>query len=178
MSEETNNETTTKVDETAETSDETVKTEEKAQGVDNKIPYDRFKAKVDEANALKEKLAEIETAQAEEERKQLEEQEKYKELYEQEKERNLEIAAEVLDAKKDALLTQAGYSGEQIGLLRKLVEGDSDEEIKGSIELLKNTFPTENEATDPSAMNGRRDKYKSNDGEGFGKSLYERVMGK
>lgn len=164
------------VDET-NPSDGTKNTEEEK--VDDKtIPYDRFKEKDDEVNALKKKLDAIDDAKKEDERKQLEAQQKYKELYEKEKERNEQNAIEALNAKKDFMLSRAGYSEEQAGFLRKLVEGESDEEIKESIETLKASFPTKSEAVDPSAMNGHRDKHESKGGEGFGKSLYDKVMGK
>src|SRR5699024_2712136 len=138
----------TNIDETNPT-DESLKTDE-PKGVDSKkIPYDRFKAKVDEANALKEKLAEIEKAQAEAKRKELEETEQYKELYEQALQQAEQAKAEALGIKKGALLTQAGYGEDQIALLTKLVEGESDEEIAESIKLLKATIPAQDNYGDP-----------------------------
>lgn len=148
--------------------------------VDNQIPYERFKQKVDEANALKDKLAEFEKAKAEEEEQRLKEKEDYKSLYEQAQEQVKQQQAIALDAKKDALLIHAGYSQEQAGLLRKLVEGSSDDELEESIKSIKETFPTEirKDYVDLGLGNGRRTEIESKNGEGLGKSLYQRVMGK
>src|SRR5690625_3659534 len=108
--------------------DESLKTEEPTkEKVDKKIPYDRFKAKVDEDNALKEKLAEYERTQAEKERKELEEREEYKTLYEQAVQQAEEAKQEAIAVKKSALLTNAGYSEEQVRLLAKLVVVQDDE---------------------------------------------------
>src|SRR5699024_67256 len=162
------NEEITNIDENTST-DASQNTEEN--NVDNQhIPYDRFKAKVDEANALKEKLAEIEKAQAEAKRKELEETEQYKELYEQALQQAEQAKAEALGIKKGALLTQAGYGEDQIALLTKLVEGESDEEIAESIKLLKATIPAQDNYGDPGAFNGAKAKPESVDGEEVGRN--------
>src|SRR5690625_3910616 len=168
----------TNIDET-NSSDETENTEEQTQdNVDNPIPYDRFKQKVDEANALKKKLAEIEKAQAEAERKKLEEQNEYKTLYEQPLEQAEQAKQEALGIKKNALLTQAGYSSEQAQLLVKLVEGESDEEIVESIKLLKATVPAQDEYGDPSAMNGAKEKPETVGADEIGVKAFERIKNK
>lgn len=175
MTEELKNEQQTNVDEINPT-DESKNTE--AQNVDNKIPYDRFKAKVDEANALKEKLAEIERQQEEAKRKELEEKEEYKTLYEQALQQAEQAKQEAIGIKKNALLTQAGYSAEQAKLLVKLVEGDSDEEISESIKLLQATIPVQDKYGDPSAFNGAKEKPKTVDAEELGRNAVSRVLHK
>jgi len=146
--------------------------------VDTKVPYDRFKAKVDEANALKEELARLREAKEAEERKQLEEQNEFKTLYEQAQEQLAQIKADALNAKKDALLTRAGYTSDQIKVLRNTVAGETDEEITQSIEDLKTVISPKPNYVDPSPMNGLRDKPEQKDGEEIGKSLFERLKAK
>ena len=167
-----------KVDEPTPT-DESLKTEEPTkEEVDKKIPYDRFKAKVDEANALKEKLAEYERTQAEKERKELEEREEYKTLYEQAVQQAEEAKQEAIAVKKSALLTNAGYSEEQVKLLTKLVEGEDDETITESIKLLQATIPAQDSYADPSPLNGTKDKPETVGPEEHAKSIYERIKNK
>lgn len=159
--------------------DEPLNTDETKDNVDNnKIPYDRFKAKVDEANALKEKLAKIEREQEAEKKRELEEQNKYKELYEQAVKDLTSQKEQVLIATKESALTKAGYNDEQVKHLRKLVEGDTDEEIAASIESLKTTFPVKTQYADPSPSNGERDKPIPKDKESYGRELYERIFKK
>lgn len=147
---------------------------------DNKIPYDRFKQKVDEANELKRKLAEIETAQAESERKKLAEQNEFKTLYEQAQAEITRIQGEALTAKKDALLTKAGYSDEQVALLRATLSGTTDEELAQSVEVLKAAItPKTAGYIHQSPMGGtggsdNRPPAKSPTSKG--KELYDRVM--
>ncbi|MBM7600434.1 molecular chaperone GrpE (heat shock protein) [Virgibacillus halotolerans] len=158
---------------------ETETTEQPAETTpEQKIPYDRFKAKVDEANALKERLDNIEKQQAEDERKRLEEAQDYKKLAEQYKADLEAQKADVLNAKKDTLLTQAGYTAEQIGLLRNTVVGETDEDIAKSIEDLKAVIAPKPTYVDPSAGNGARDKAESADPSSYGRELYERVFNK
>ena len=176
MSEEIKNETQTNIDET-NTTDESKKPEE--QNVENKqIPYDRFKQKVDEANALKEKLAEIEKEQAEKERKELEEKENYKALYEQVLEQIEETKSKALSAKKETALKIAGYDDEQVDLLSKLIEGESDEEIGASVEQIKAKFPIKDDYADPSPFNGTKEKPTIVGAEEQAKSIYERIKNK
>lgn len=175
MSEEIKNEVETKIDET-NPSDETKNTEE--QNVDTKIPYERFKAKVDEANALKEKLAAFEKAQEEAKRKELEEQNEYKALYEQALQQAEQSRKEAVGIKKNALLTQAGYSAEQSKLLVKLLDGESDEEISESIKLLQATIPVQDEYGDPSAFNGEKTKPETVGADELGVKVFERIKNK
>lgn len=146
--------------------------------VDTKVPYDRFKAKVDEANALKEEIARLREAKEAEERKQLEEQNEFKALYEKAQEQLAQIKADALNAKKDALLIQAGYTSDQIKVLRNTVAGETDEEIAQSIEDLKMVISPKPNYVDPSPMNGLRDKPEQKSGEEIGKSLFERLKAK
>lgn len=159
--------------------DESLNTEEtKETNVDTKIPYDRFKAKVDEANALKERLAEVERAQAEKERKELEEQNEYKTLYERALEDARLAKEETLGTKKGALLTQAGYTPEQVEVLRGTITGETDEELAKAVDGLKDVIAPKKNYIDPTPMGGGDGKPKPQGNEGLGKSLYERVMGK
>ena len=152
-------------------------TQQSDQQPDNKIPYDRFKQKVDEVNALKEQLDAIEAKQREAEQKKLEEQEEYKTLYEQAQQTIAQQKEEALNNKKDSLLAQAGYGEDQKAMLRKLVEGESDEEITESIEALKQTFPTTKPYADPSPGNSARSMPEKKDKDDLGRSLYARIKG-
>ena len=178
MSEELKDEKQSNIDGTTSTDESLTTEEQKQENVDTKIPYDRFKAKVDEANALKEKLAKFEAEQSEKERKELEEREEYKTLYEQALQQAETAKQEALTIKKNALLTQAGYSQEQTQLLAKLVEGDTDEDIAESIKLLQATIPAQDDYADPSALNGEKGKAKSVDKEEIGRSAVSRVLHK
>lgn len=178
MSEELKDEKQTNIDETTPTDESLTTEEQKQETVDTKIPYDRFKAKVDEANALKEKLAKFEAEQSEKERKELEEREEYKTLYEQALKQAGEAKQEALTIKKNALLTQAGYSQEQTQLLAKLVDGDTDEDIAESIKLLKATIPAQDDYADPSALNGAKGKAETIDKEEIGRSAVSKVLHK
>ena len=145
--------------------------------VDQSIPYDRFKAKVDEANALKVKLAAFEAAQLAEQQKALEDQNEFKTLYEQAQEQLTAVKADALNAKKNALLVQAGYSDEQTLLVNRLVDGETDAEIAQSIALLKATIPAQGEYADPSPMNGQRDTPTPTDPTDVGRSMFQRLRG-
>lgn len=155
---------------------ETEKTEEKQ--VDNKIPYERFKSKVDEANELKRELEQYKKERDEAERKKLEEQEEYKVLAEKYREEADAIRADALNAKKDALLSKAGYTDEQVERYRKYLEGNSDEEITEALEQLKADIPPKKNFVDPSAGNGGREKPKPTDLSDEGKTLYQRLKAK
>ena len=175
------NEEVTNIDEgqaKANSTVESLKTDEPKEVDSKHIPYDRFKAKVDEANALKEKLAEFEEAKAEAERIKLEEQNEYKTLYEQALQQAEQAKAEALGTKKSALLSAAGYSEEQVGLLTKLVEGETDEEIAESIKHLQAAIPAQDKYGDPSAFNGEKAKPKTVDGEEVGRNAVSRVLHK
>ena len=179
MNEKLKNENQTIIDEPNPT-DEPLKTDEpkKETDVDTKIPYDRFKAKVDEANVLKEKLAKFEAEQSEKERKELEEREEYKTLYEQAVQQAETAKQEAIAIKKSALLTNAGYSEEQVKLLSKLVEGEDEESISESIKLLQATIPVQDNYADPSLLNGAKDKPETVGPEEHAKSIYERIKNK
>lgn len=151
-------------------------TDEEIKKVDTKIPYERFKAKVDEVNALKKELDNIKKQQEAQETKELEEQQKYKELYEQSLQKLEQMKGDALNTVKDALLVQAGYSQDQTELLRKLVTGETDGEIKQSIEELKKTIPVAPTYADPSPMNGQRETPKAVDGEEEGRSRFQRLL--
>lgn len=181
MSNEINNEETTisEVDASAtsaetETTGNNVAIDEQG----NKVPYDRFKTKVDEVNALKAQLAIIEAAQAETERKALEEQNDFKTLYEQAQVQIEANKADALKAKKDAHLIQAGYTAEQVEVLRSTIGGDTDEEITKSIEAITNAIPPQQRHIDPTPLGGGDTKPTPKGNDGLGLSLYERVMGK
>ena len=178
MADEINNEQQTNIDEAAST-DESLNTEEsKETNVDNKIPYDRFKAKVDEANALKEELARLREAQEAAERAKLEEQNEYKTLYEKAQDDLAKLKADALNAKKDALLTQAGYNAEQIAVLRNTLVGENDEELAKGIEDLKAVIPPKPNYIDPSPLGGGDGKPKPRDKEEIGAKAYERIKNK
>jgi hypothetical protein len=146
--------------------------------VDNKVPYDRFKEKIDEVNSLKAELAKIKKAQEEAEKAKLEEQNEYKKLYEQAQQELAQIKEAALNAKKDALLAKAGYSDEQIALLRNSITGGTDEEISQSVAQLTAVIPPKPNYVDPSPMNGERDKPEPVDERSIGIDLFKRLKAK
>jgi hypothetical protein len=158
-----------------ETPAEAKKTES---NVDNKVPYDRFKEKIDEVNSLKAELAKIKKAQEEAEKAKLEEQNEYKKLYEQAQQELAQIKEAALNAKKDALLAKAGYSDEQIALLRNSITGGTDEEISQSVSQLTAVIPPKPNYVDPSPMNGERDKPEPVDERSIGIDLFKRLKAK
>jgi hypothetical protein len=158
-----------------ETPAEAKKTES---NVDNKVPYDRFKEKIDEVNSLKAELAKIKKAQEEAEKAKLEEQNEYKKLYEQAQQELSQIKEAALNAKKDALLAKAGYSDEQIALLRNSITGGTDEEISQSVSQLTAVIPPKPNYVDPSPMNGERDKPEPVDERNIGVDLFKRLKAK
>lgn len=158
--------------ETTEQSTETNETETQ------RVPYDRFKTKVDEVNALKKKLQDIEKAEEAEKTRKMEEQNEYKELYEQALETIEKAKEDALTQTKKSHLTSVGYNEAQVDKLTNLVEGESEEEIKASIETLKETFPVGGGYVDPSVDNAHREKPAKKDKTDLGRSLYERIKGK
>lgn len=112
------------------------------------------------------------------EKARLEEQSEYKALYEKAQEEIESARADALTVKKDSLLSQAGYSAEQVELARRLIDGESDEEIAKSIELLKTTFPTQSQGVDPSPMNGKKDEVRSTDKEEAGRAAVSSFLHK
>lgn len=147
--------------------------------VDNKIPYDRFKAKVDEANELKRKLAELETAKEADERKKLEEQNEFKSLYEKAQAELDATKAEATRAKIESLTTNllvnAGYTGEQLERVRKYITGANEDELKASLEELKQDIPPKSLGADPSAANPPKQQPQQKDLTDEGRSAYERL---
>lgn len=113
------------------------------------------------------------------ERKRLEDEEQYKELANTYKQEIEALKADALKAKKDDLLFKAGYTDVQVGLLRKLVEGETDEEILSSIENVKIAVPVETvkDYVDPGVGNGIKVKPDNVDQYDKGKSLFARIRG-
>ncbi|MHC8516781.1 hypothetical protein [Sporosarcina sp. ITBMC105] len=146
--------------------------------VDNKVPYDRFKAKVDEANSLKTQLAELQAAQEAAERTKLEEQNEFKSLYEKAQADLAALKADALNAKKDALLAKAGYTDEQVALLRGTIAGESDEELTQAIEGLKAVIAPKPTYVDPPLGNGERSKTETQDRSEIGVKAFERIKNK
>ncbi len=188
MSEENNLETINDKDEEIANVDEENATDESlnTEGNDNTqdesegkaIPYNRFKEKVDEANALKKRLDEIEKEQAKKERQELEKQNEYKTLYEQAQQEVANIKADALNAKKDALLSKAGYTEEQVEVLRSIIFGESDEEIAKAIEDLTGVISPKNNYIDPTPLGGGSGKPKPTDQEELGRNAVTRVLNK
>lgn len=119
------------------------------------------------------------------ERKRLEEQGEFKELADKRQEEIDRLQAlldsqkaDALKAKKEAALVSAGYSEEQVGLLTKLVEGETEEEIKASLDLLKTTVPPAKPYADPGVGNGQKQEPKKKDLQDKGKSAYQRLKEK
>lgn len=147
--------------------------------VDNKIPYDRFKAKVDEANELKRQLAELAEAKEAAERKKLEEQNEYKTLFEKAQAELDATKAEASQAKIESLrtnlLVNAGYTGEQLERVRKYMVGANEDELKASLEELKQDIPPKSNGADPSVSNTQKQQPAQKDLTEEGKSTYQRL---
>lgn len=88
------------------------------------------------------------------------------------------IKADALNVKKDALLAKAGYTDEQIAVLRGTVAGETDEELTQSIEAMKAVIAPKPEYVDPSPMNGERKKPEQVSAEEKGRDLFKRLRGK
>lgn len=159
-----------------ETSAETKNTETKT--VENKVPYERFKEKVDEVNKLKERLAALEKEREEAEKRKLEEQNEYKKLYEKAQKELEQFKIQTLNAKKDALLAKAGYSDEQVAVLRNSLTGETDEELEKSLEQLKVVIPPKPRYVDPSPMNGVRREPEPKDISEIGVKQFEKIKSK
>lgn len=170
MTVENTNEEVTQVNETTAAEPETT-TEEKTftQAELDKIIADRLsreQKKRDEA---------VQKEREEAERKRLEEEQQYKELADKYREELEAIKADALKSKKDSLLIKAGYTDEQIEVLRNTVTGETDEELTQSIEALRAVITPKPTYADPSAMNGGSNKPEPKDGEEVGKAMYERI---
>ena len=159
-----------------ETSAETKNTETKT--VENKVPYERFKEKVDEVNKLKARLAALEKEREEAEKRKLEEQNEYKKLYEKAQKELEQFKIQTLNAKKDALLAKAGYSDEQVAVLRNSLTGETDEELEKSLEQLKTVIQPKPRYVDPSPMNGVRREPEPKDISEIGAKQFEKIKSK
>lgn len=109
------------------------------------------------------------------ERERLKEEQKYKDLADKLQEQLDEQKKLAQSQQKEALLVSAGYTEEQVGLLKELVKGESVDDMKTSIEELKKTFSPKPDYVDPSAGNGKKGKPEKKDGSDVGKSAYERL---
>lgn len=100
----------------------------------------------------------IADAKAEAERKQLEEQNEFKALYEAEKaareQAERERQAERLQATKQSLLLNAGYTADKLPDLLDFVIGDDEEAVKASVEKLVKVAPPKAAPVDPAVSGG------------------------
>ena len=116
---------------------------------------------------------------AEEEAK-LKEQGKYKDLLE-EKEKELErlkeeVKMKELDRIKTDLLIGAGYAQEQFEFVKKNLEGETEEELKASLEEVKQYIAPKKEPADPlSKGNGVKGTPKPSDNEEVGRELARKI---
>lgn len=117
-------------------------------------------------------------AEAEAERKRLEEAEEYKQLAETYKSELETIKGDALVARKDAALSKAGYTDEQIELLRNTVNGETNEEILEAVKALQNVIAPKPTYVDPNTNNGGRQKPAQVDGREVGISAFERIKNK
>lgn len=130
------------------------------------------------AKAQAEADAKAEKERQEAERKNLEEQEKYKELYQNLEKQVADSEAKALDAKKETLLVGAGYSEDQVVLLKGLLTGDTDDELKKSLETVKATLAPQGNGADPNPGNHKRDTPNPIDPSERGKSTFQRLKEK
>lgn len=114
---------------------------------------------------------ELERERQEAERKRLEEQQEYKQLYES-------LKAEMLEAKKAALMAQVGYTEEQIKRYSKYVTGSNEDELKATLEELRADIPPRPQYVDPAITNPPTYKPKQESGYEYGRVLYERIRGR
>lgn len=114
----------------------------------------------------------------EEERKRLEENEEYKELADKLQSQLDEQKTAVLNSRKEKLLGDAGYTEKQVNFLKSTIEGESDEDIKKSIEDIQDVIAPTKEYTDPGVNNGAKSKPIKRDGTDVGTSSFERIKHK
>lgn len=134
------------------------------------------KERLDRANKKKEDAIQKERDDAE--RKRLEEEGEYKELADKLQEQLDAYKGDALKAKKESLLVKAGYSEEQIGVVAKLLEGESDEELTASLEEVKVAITpkgSEKKYADPSAGNPKKDDPKPADLTDKGRDAVKRL---
>ncbi|MDA2638219.1 hypothetical protein ABEY48_20655 [Bacillus mycoides] len=130
------------------------------------------------ARAKREADEKAEKERQEAERKKLEEQEKYKELYETLEKQLADEKVKALDAKKETLLVGAGYSAEQVVLLKGLLNGETDEELNQSLETVKVTLLPKGNGADPNPGNHQRQTPSPTDPAEKGKSAFQRLKEK
>lgn len=120
----------------------------------------------------------IQKERDEAERKRLEEQGEYKELAEKLQAQLDAYKEDALKAKKEALLVKAGYSDKQVGVVYKLLEGETDEELEASLAEVVEAVTPESKAkkyADPSAGNGKKSVPDTRGADEVGKSLFQRL---
>ncbi|WP_242264886.1 hypothetical protein [Bacillus cereus group sp. BfR-BA-01422] len=125
------------------------------------------------AKAEADEKAEKERQEAE--RKELEEKEQFKKLYENLQQQLDEEKAKSLDAKKETILVSAGYSAEQIVLIKDLLKGETDEDLKQSLESVKLVVLPLNNGADPSPGNPKRGNPEPKDLTDVGREAYARL---
>lgn len=133
------------------------------------ILSDRLKRERDKREADEKK------AREEAERKRLADNEEFKSLADKYREELEALKEDARKAKKEALLTKAGYSEEQVERYAKFVEGDTDEDMAAAVEQLKADVPPKPKYVDPNAGNGERGKPNPKDKEEKGRSLFQRL---
>lgn len=121
----------------------------------------------------------LEKQRLELEKTQLIEQAKYKELAEQLQKEIDSYKKTAQENKKEALMSKAGYSDEQINRLKKFVTGDTDEELTLSLnELIADIPPNKTGYVDPSVKQPQSIKPQSKDNAEYMKELFARIKGK
>lgn len=131
---------------------------------------DRERKKAEEAIAKEREEAE---------RKKLEEANEFKSLYEK-AQADLEATRKEaeqtkLESLRTNLLANAGYTGEQLDRVRKYIVGANEDEIKASLEELKQDIPPKSGGVDPSVNNPQRQQPQAKDPAEDGRSAYERL---
>lgn len=118
-------------------------------------------------------------AEAEAERQRLAEAKQYKELAQSYKEDLEALKGDALKAKKESALIKAGYTDEQVARYERYLDGETDEDIAASIEILKADIPPKKKTyVDPSVNNGESGKPSNPDATSYGKELFARAFGK
>lgn len=122
----------------------------------------------------------VKAAEAKAESDRLVEEGKYKELAEKLQAQLAEKETALLATKKTTLLKDAGYSEEQAKLFTSLLQGETDDELTTSLELLKAANPPQakKEYADPSAGNGRKSEPEKVNASDVGKSVFQRLKEK
>jgi hypothetical protein len=125
------------------------------------------------AKAEANEKAEKERQEAEQER--LKEKEDYKKLYENMQQQLTDEKSKALEAKKETILVSAGYAPEQINLIKDLLKGESDEDLKESLESVKLAVLPLGSGADPSPGNSKRDNPEPKDLADVGRDMYARL---